>query len=329
MKPLSKILLTFFLVFFIVLLVFPEIIMAQPTGLINHNPVDPNKYKPNLQMKIGSGEIAFDPIICDKGICSIPWIGQYVEAIYQYGIGLAAILATVMIMVGGFLWLTSAGSPDRVSKAKEFITSALTGLVLALFSYMILYTVNPQLVNLRPVQVPEIKEEEEKHTCCVCHSTTSGPDYYCYEGLDEEACYAKEGGSIDKCTVGGKACKETNLCLSENAEIVAPELLAKGKPCREDPECIEGVCVRGGRVIGDVCGPADDGELCTLRAGDDDPDIECRGNLICYTYANPDRCSRPKDNGAACYRPEECASGWCHPSVIFTDECRDFPVQMR
>jgi len=65
-----------------------------------------------------------------------------------------------MIMVGGFLWLMSGGSSNRVSKAKEFITNALMGLLLALFSYMLLYTVNPRLTALGPISVYAPKEIE-------------------------------------------------------------------------------------------------------------------------------------------------------------------------
>ncbi|MFA5021855.1 MAG: hypothetical protein WC508_02155, partial [Patescibacteria group bacterium] len=53
--------------------------------------------------------------------------------------------------------LMSAGSPDKVGKAKEFITAALTGLVLALFSFLILNTVNPRLTQLQPLQVNSVQ----------------------------------------------------------------------------------------------------------------------------------------------------------------------------
>jgi len=84
---------------------------------------------------------------------SISWLGDYISVLYQYGVGLAAVLAAVMIMVGGFIWLMSAGSPDKVGKAKDFIISALTGLFLALFSFMILATINPRLTKLEPLEV--------------------------------------------------------------------------------------------------------------------------------------------------------------------------------
>src|SRR3989344_5120444 len=122
---------------------------------------DLSQYKPQLSVQIGENTIDFDAVSCAPGEeCEIGWISQYVVAVYRYGVGLAAILAAIMIMVGGFLWLTSGGSPDRVGKAKEFITGSLTGLLLALFSYLILYTVNPRLVALEPISITRPAEVE-------------------------------------------------------------------------------------------------------------------------------------------------------------------------
>jgi len=104
---------------------------------------------------------------------SIPWMGQYIAAVYRYSVGIAAVLAVVMIMVGGFTWLVSGGSPDKIGRAKEFIVSALIGLALALFSYVILYTINPRLVNITSIGigVTEIEREskilEEFEGCAV------------------------------------------------------------------------------------------------------------------------------------------------------------------
>lgn len=116
---------------------------------------------PKLHVGIGNTELKLDTISCVPGQeCDIGWISQYIVAIYKYGIILAAVLTTVMIMVGGFLWLMSGGSSNRVSKAKEFITNALMGLLLALFSYMLLYTINPRLTALGPISVYAPKEIE-------------------------------------------------------------------------------------------------------------------------------------------------------------------------
>ncbi|MBI3290993.1 hypothetical protein HYZ76_01790 [Candidatus Falkowbacteria bacterium] len=108
---------------------------------------------PDIQIEIGGLKLEDSPP-CEPGKpCPIDWIGQYVAALYRYGVGLAAGLSVIMIMAGGFLWLSSGGSPDRVNKAKDFIISALAGLMLAMFSFIILYTVNPRLTSLDTVNI--------------------------------------------------------------------------------------------------------------------------------------------------------------------------------
>ncbi|MFA5128835.1 MAG: GDSL-type esterase/lipase family protein [Patescibacteria group bacterium] len=87
----------------------------------------------------------------------IPWIGQYIAAIYKYAIGIVGVLAGIMIVVGGLLWLTAGGSAERVSTAKSFIESSLVGLVIALTSYMLLYVINPNLVGFESLKVKYVE----------------------------------------------------------------------------------------------------------------------------------------------------------------------------
>jgi 3D (Asp-Asp-Asp) domain-containing protein len=116
--------------------------------------IDTSKLTPLVQVEIGDTVIQFDPVQCSPGTdCSIPWLAQYIKVIYQYLVGLAAIIAAVVFLFGGFIWLTSFGSPEKVNKAKEYMTGAFTGLFLALFSYLILFTINPELVNLKPIVI--------------------------------------------------------------------------------------------------------------------------------------------------------------------------------
>jgi hypothetical protein len=90
----------------------------------------------------------------------IPWIGQYIAAIYKYAIGIVGVLAGIMIVVGGLLWLTAGGSAGRVSTAKSFIESSLVGLVIALTSYLLLYVINPNLVEFESLRVRYIERVE-------------------------------------------------------------------------------------------------------------------------------------------------------------------------
>lgn len=90
------------------------------------------------------------PIGTYKSIASFP---EYIKKIYNFGVAGAGILAVIMMMVGGFIWLTAAGNVNQIGTAKSFISGAVLGLILALTSYLILSTINPKLVNLK---MPEI-----------------------------------------------------------------------------------------------------------------------------------------------------------------------------
>lgn len=48
-----------------------------------------------------------------------------------------AIIAVVMIIYGGFLWMTSAGNEEKISKAKKTLVNAIIGLILILSAFAI------------------------------------------------------------------------------------------------------------------------------------------------------------------------------------------------
>ncbi|HNZ73158.1 MAG TPA: hypothetical protein PKG73_00945, partial [bacterium] len=87
-------------------------------------------------------------------------LSEYIKTWYNFIIGAIGILATVMIMYGGLKWLTSRGNSAVISNAKEKIFSALIGLVLVFLSYTILYLVNPNLVNIKPLDISTIEPKE-------------------------------------------------------------------------------------------------------------------------------------------------------------------------
>lgn len=76
-------------------------------------------------------------------------IAGYVNRLYIYALGLVGLTALGAMIFGGVLYTTSAGNPSLQGDAKKRINSALIGLGILLTSYLILYTINPDLVNLR------------------------------------------------------------------------------------------------------------------------------------------------------------------------------------
>lgn len=104
------------------------------------------------QNKIASGTDG------EKTFFYVPWIGEYINWLYNYSIGIIALLAVIAIMIGGFYWLLAGGNASRVSEAKSWINAALSGLALALTSYLLLFTINSQLVSLPSIKMMLIKK---------------------------------------------------------------------------------------------------------------------------------------------------------------------------
>jgi len=76
-------------------------------------------------------------------------LAKYIRAIYYYGLRIAAILAAIVLMAGGVLWIVSGGDASKVTQAKELIIGSVVGLIILLSSWIILNTINPSLINLK------------------------------------------------------------------------------------------------------------------------------------------------------------------------------------
>ena len=84
-------------------------------------------------------------------------LGVYVQAWFQFLLGVIGIIATVMIMIGGFKYLTSQGDKGKIQDAQNMMISAITGLILAFGSVAILGLVNPNLLTLKVITLDDIE----------------------------------------------------------------------------------------------------------------------------------------------------------------------------
>ncbi len=73
----------------------------------------------------------------------------YINYLFIFGLSLIAFLALTQMMIGGLTYILAAGNVAKVEDAKDTIKQALLGLGLLLVSYLLLRTINPDLVNLR------------------------------------------------------------------------------------------------------------------------------------------------------------------------------------
>ncbi|MFA6392172.1 MAG: pilin [Patescibacteria group bacterium] len=62
---------------------------------------------------------------------------QTVIAIIQWVLGLLGLIAVIMILIGGFKWMTAGGNEEKIESAKKLLTSAIIGLVIILLAWAI------------------------------------------------------------------------------------------------------------------------------------------------------------------------------------------------
>jgi hypothetical protein len=105
------------------------------------------------------------------------------------------------MMFGGVRWIMAGGNASAIGEAKAWITASLTGLLLALGSWMILNTVNPSLVTLQPINIT--KTGKPGNCCSEKKGSFSGfpsivnnqQQYSCQPRTEEER---KEYGNVEE-----------------------------------------------------------------------------------------------------------------------------------
>jgi len=74
--------------------------------------------------------------------------GRYAQNAFNVSIGAAGILAVLMMVVAGIQYTLSYASESQKTDARNRINSAITGLLIVISAYLVLYTINPDLVRI-------------------------------------------------------------------------------------------------------------------------------------------------------------------------------------
>lgn len=137
-------------------------------------------------------------------------MGCYIGGFYKYFAGVGGILAAVMIIFGGYKYITSFGNASRMADAKNTISEALFGVVLLLGSYIILYTINPNLISLRTPDIRSVSTILLDTQWCPSGAT---PLTDADKGMNcgDKGTIAKAGQKGGECYFGG-GCKADEIC---------------------------------------------------------------------------------------------------------------------
>lgn len=134
--------------------------------------------------------VLLTPLPCEKGTENCPTgeltsfnpeqgLSSYLNLMIRIFIGICAVLAMIMIVLGGLEYMTSELVSSKES-GKHKITGAVFGLIIALGSYALLNTINPDLlttnVNVKGITIQvELEPEHGIPSKTITLQSNNGP----------------------------------------------------------------------------------------------------------------------------------------------------------
>src|SRR3990167_443589 len=215
-------------------------------------------------------------------------IAEYIAGIFRYALSIGGVIATVMVVYGGVKWLLAAGDSGKISEAKTTITNAVLGLILLLGSYVILFTINPEIVRLRALKIPSIQQGQLPLS-----------QLSCTQGSLRCICRENDPERPDACDSGLRCVETRSLWTSEafvRREMIGATVLNLIVPFSGTI----GLLIDAGKTInactdGSLAAPCDTAE-------------DCRGGLKCHSDFK--LCYKtPAALGEVCEETEDCQSG--------------------
>ena len=133
------------------------------------------------------------------GASEVDDLGSYIGLIYNWMVGIGTLIAIIFIMIGGLQWAFGGVSAQSIGKAKERMKNAVTGLVLLLSSYLILFTVNPQLLSPKMPQLPMVRQVAllSEGSCGYLTNVWGPTTYQVSNGAPKNSPYAASPWTVD------------------------------------------------------------------------------------------------------------------------------------
>lgn len=206
-----------------------------------------------------------------SGIMTSDLLAKYIQAFYNYGLAAAGILAAIVLMAGGLLWLTSGGNDTKIGQAKELITGSIAGTLILFSSWIILNTINPDLLKLKVITMQIVQTKllspnqlssyllndvttENPEVCCIQYDSNNNV-LFCGEASVNRCKATPMAEDVKKIATSSQACVTIPDCV-KNALTVScvdytkpagQQNFPDGSPCKSpnDGYCFDGLCLLG------------------------------------------------------------------------------------
>ena len=104
---------------------------------------------------ITPGEVLSPQILIESGLGNTDF-RIVIARLIRTAMSLLGIIAVVVVLLGGFTWMTAGGNEEKVGEAKKLLYSGVIGLAIVLSAYSIANFAINQLVNATTTPGPTI-----------------------------------------------------------------------------------------------------------------------------------------------------------------------------
>ncbi len=111
-----------------------------------------------------------------------PNLATYLQGIFRMLLIVAVVLSVIMIVIAGFQYVASSANPQGKGDARKRLSGALIGLVLALGSWLLLDTVNPNFASNLSITIPKVSLDPDAPDPAFQGAETSLGTHLCQKG---------------------------------------------------------------------------------------------------------------------------------------------------
>jgi hypothetical protein len=165
----------------------------------------------------------------------------YWKSIFDFAMIAAGILTAAVVMIGGLYYIVSFGQHEKLQRAKDVMTGAITGLLLTLTSWGLFNLLAPTLlkceIKVRKLILPQPTTRPTTPTRPTGAGAGPGGISDPCAGVPPEKLFATEEECKTKGGADGGACK--GVCMQSTAAAPAGPT-PEGQACTTDADCPEG-----------------------------------------------------------------------------------------
>lgn len=125
------------------------------SGQIKSGGLDPSSAGPGGNSKVppinlhgDCGNASIDTAIGCVPVLSNDNGTSFMAFILRWAVGVGSGIAFLLILYAGFMIMTSSGNPERLKAGQELLTSAISGLILLIFSVFVLKFIGIDILKL-------------------------------------------------------------------------------------------------------------------------------------------------------------------------------------